>query len=695
MGAEPDFGGYATKAGLKCADGLTIMPDAFKHMDGQTVPLVWQHTHNDPENVLGHALLEARPDGLYAYGFFNDTAKGQATKQLVMHKDIDSMSIFANRLVQKSKQVFHGFVREVSLVISGANPGAKIDFLRVQHGEGDFAEITELDDEAFITTGETGLDLEFSHSATSTSGDGEEEQKDLEHADNGGETLQDVYNTLDEKQRALVEYMLSVAKESGAQESQQAKHSDTEADEVSDDTSTTTTDSVEKTDGNDEEGDLTHQEGTTVSRNVFEKQAGGQGEDKTVLSHEDVKGIFSDAMKLGSLREAVDGYMLKHGITNIDELFPDAKLVTNEPELDKRRTEWVSTVLGGVRRSPFSRVKTIWADLTQDEARAKGYIKGHFKKEEWFGLTKRTTTPTTVYKKQKLDRDDILDITDFDMVNWLKAEIRLMLEEEIGRAILIGDGRDIADEDKIKDPAGASSGDGIRSILNDHEAYVTTVNVNLDDSNSNYEEVVDAVIDGMEFYKGTGTPTLFTTIKNLNMFFKAKDTTGRRYYANRAEVAQALGVDKIVTVDVMNEATDVVGIIVNLNDYNIGADKGGEVTLFDDFDLNYNQYLYLMETRISGGLVKLKSAIVIKKTAASNVLVAPTDPTFVPATGVVTIPTKTGVVYKNGDTDATLTAGAQSALAPGATLNVIAVPASGYYFETNAEDQWSFKRPSA
>jgi hypothetical protein len=335
------------------------------------------------------------------------------------------------------------------------------------------------------------------------------------------------------------------------------------------------------------------------------------------------------------------------------------------------------------------------ADITQAEARAKGYIKGEFKKEEWIGVTKRTTSPTTIYKKQRLDRDDILDITDFDVVMWLKAEIRLMLEEEAARAILIGDGRSVDDEDKIKDPVGANDGVGIRSVLNDHELYVTTLFANIDDASSSYEEVVDVVMDGFEFYKGTGMPTFYTTIKHLNGFKKAKDLNGQRYYKTNDEVAQALGVGNIVTVEPMNEETDLIGIIVNLSDYNLGTDKGGEVTLFDDFDINYNQYLYLMETRFSGALTKIKSALVIKKTTSTNVLVAPTTPGFVKSTGVVTIPTKTGVTYKNGDTNATLSAGAQTALAPGATLNVLAVPASGYYFADNASDQWSFTRDSA
>jgi hypothetical protein len=435
-----------------------------------------------------------------------------------------------------------------------------------------------------------------------------------------------------------------------------------------------------------------------MSRNVFDQTDANKGgaTKKHELSHEDVKGIVADAMKGGSLKEAVEAYALAHGITSIDVLFPDAKTLQNTPEFNKRRTEWVPGVLNAVRRSPFSRVKTLMADITMDEARAKGYIKGNFKKEEWFGVTKRTTTPTTVYKKQQLDRDDIVDITDFDVVAWIRGEMRMMLEEELARAILIGDGRDVGSADKIRDPAGASDGTGIRSIINEHEVYATTVNVNVGAANDKWLGVVEDILRARRFYKGTGQPSFYTTNQTVVEMLLTKDAQGRRYWNSKQELAAALMVSDIVEVEVMEEVTDLVGIMVNLADYNVGADKGGEVNLFDDFDIDYNQYKYLIETRISGALVKLKSALVIKKTAAANVLVNPiTEPTFVSGTGVVTIPTQTGVVYKNADTDATLTAGAQSALAAGATLKVKAVAAAGYYFKNNAEDEWTFKRPSA
>ena len=669
---EADFGGWATKAGLKCSDGRTILPTAFEHMDEKQVPLVWQHEHNSVDNVLGHAILEAREDGVYAHGFFNDTPQGKNAKALVEHKDIQSLSIYANNLVEKGKNVIHGVIREVSLVIGGANPGAKIEFVNVTHGDGSY---DILEDEAVI---HTGLDIERGteeNDSSATEGDDDDVVSHVDDDNDEDVTVQDVYDSMTEKQKDVVHYMIGVAIEDAEKSAMKksAEHSD---------------DSDENT--------LIHKEGAVVTRNVFDQTNNGKDDNKPAISHEDVKGIFADAVKVGSLREAAKNFVaLQHGITDIDTLFPDAKMATGTIELEKRRTEWVSTVLNGTRHTPFARIKTFSADLTQDEARAKGYIKGAYKLEEWFGVTKRTTGPTTIYKKQKLDRDDMLDITDFDIVAFLKAEMRLMTEEEIARAILIGDGRSVSDEDKVKDPLGTADGYGIRSILNDHELFVTTINVNVDDASSSYDEVVDAVMDGMEFYKGTGTPTFFTTIPHLNKFLKARDGMQRRLYANKQEVADALGVKQIVTVEPMKEVSDLIGIIVNLDDYNVGTDRGGELTMFDDFDIDYNQQKYLLETRMSGALIKPKSALVIKKTAAANVLATPVEPAFVKTTGVVTIPTVTGVVYKGNDGTTTLTAGAQTALAPGASTTVYAVPASGYYFANNAEDAWEFKRNPA
>lgn len=670
---EPDFSGYATKAGLKCADGRTITAEAFKHMDGLQVPLVWQHDHQSPSNVLGHAVLEARPDGMYAHGFFNDTPAGQTAKALVMHKDVNKMSIWANQLVEKAKTVLHGMIREVSLVLSGANPGALIDYVRISHGDGEFEDLT---DEAVIYTG-----LELVHGdvkvpvqktaeteETDETVETDETAETVEHA-----TVREVYDSLSEEQKNVVHFMIGAALEAAGDNA--AEHSDSQSG------------------GN---GDLNTKEGTQeMTRNVFEGNAKPAGAEH-VLSHSDVKEIVASAVKGGSLKEAVQEYALKHGIENIDVLFPDAKAIASAPEFDKRRTEWVAGVLNGARKTPFARIKSLTADLTFDEARAKGYIKGEFKKEEFFAVSKRVTTPTTIYKKQKLDRDDIIDITDFDVVAWLKGEMRLMLDEELARAALIGDGRAVDDEDKIKDPVGASEGAGIRSIVNDHELYVTTVNVNLEDATSSYNEMVEAILRARRFYKGTGSPTLYTTEAVLVEMLLAKDTTGRRLYQNKSELVGALMVNDIVAVEVMENQGTLLGVLVNMADYTFGADRGGDVAMFDDFDIDYNQYKYLLETRVSGGLTKIKSAVVLRSTTSTNVLATPTEPAFVASTGVVTIPTVTGVVYKDTTAGgATLSAGAQAALDAGESWHIVAVPASGYYFFSNAEDEWDFTRDEA
>jgi len=659
-----DFSGYATKAGLKCSDGRTITAQAFQHMNGLKVPLVWQHGHGDPENVLGHAILECRHDGVYAHGFFNGSQKAQHVKMLVHNGDVNKMSIYANQLKEHAKQVLHGMIREVSLVIAGANPGAFIDQVRVSHSD-DPNDFTELEDEAII---HMGLQLEFVHADADDEDD--EEGDTVEHA---GKTVQQIYDSMTPEQQEVCNFMVATALDMPGDA---AEHSDT----------------------NNEGDNLEHQEGNAdmgTTRNVFD-QSGGQTDDKHTLSHDAVKGIFADALRMGSMKDAVEAYALKHNIDNIDLLFPDAKMIGDRPDFVKRRTEWVTKVLNATSKSPFSRIKTMTADLTFDEARAKGYVKGNMKKEEFFAVSKRTTSPTTIYKKQKLDRDDILDITSFDVVAWLKFEMRFMLEEEAARAILIGDGRDVGDEDKIKDPTG-QDGIGIRSIYNDDEFYVTTVNVNILDANSDYNEIVEAVLLARRFYKGTGTPDFYSTEEMITRMLLSKDGMQRRRWNSVAELATAMRVNEVIAVEPMEEIEGLIGIVVNLTDYNVGTDKGGEINFFDDFDIDYNQYKYLMETRFSGALIKHKSALKIMSQASGAALVDPiTAPTFVEATGVVTIPTQTGVTYKNSDTNATLSAGAQAALAPGATLNVLAVPASAsYYFETDAEDEWSFTRPAA
>jgi hypothetical protein len=670
---EPDFGGYVTRAGLKCTDGRTITAEAFKHMNGVTVPLVWSHTHNSPEHVLGHVQLEARDDGVYGHGFFNETKAGLSAKVLVQHKDIKSLSIWANQLVEKTKSVLHGMIREVSLVLAGANPGAFIDFIAIEHGDGEFVTSTE---EAIIHTG-LEIDLVKMDAIVPTTEvepkEGETLEQMLAHA---GLTIQDVYNTMSDKQKNVLHYMVGVALE-GAPKSTGAEHSDTKT-----------------------EGDLEHKEGTEgdMTHNVFDQtsKTQGGGELKHKLTPEAVQEIVGFAKKSGSLKHGVEEYALKHGIENIEILFPDAKSVDATPQFDKRRTEWVEGVLGGIKHPPFARIKSRSADLTLEAARAKGYVKGAFKKEEFFAVTQRTTSATTVYKKQKLDRDDIIDITEFDVVIWLKAEMRLMLREELARAVLIGDGRAVDDEDKIKDPIGAQDGVGIRSIANDHELYAATVNLNLGDANSSINEFIDEVIRTRRFYKGAGSPTLYTTDAYLSQMILVKELdSGRRMYNSQADLEAALRVSSIVTVEPLEDDPTLIGILVNLVDYSMGTDQGGEVNLFDDFDIDYNQFKYLIETRCSGALTTLRSAIIYRTTTSTNVLVVPNPPTFVEATGVVTIVATTGVVYKNADTNATLTTGAQTALAAGATLNVRATPAAGYYLANNVEDEFHFTRPAA
>lgn len=685
----PDFGGWATKANLKCSDGRTITPEAFKHMDKQQVPLVWMHGHSNPENVLGHAVLEHRDEGVYCKAYFNETPAGKNAKLQVAHGDIKYLSIYANQLVEKAinggKNVIHGMIREVSLVLAGANPGAVIDFVRVAHSD-DPDDFTQLTDEAVIKTGEA---IELKHAV-----DGVDDAKpDAKTPDDEGPTLQQAYDNLDDDTKGLVTALVEAALEAGA------AHSDDNSDDQNDDKKDDATDDGEESDDQTDEGDLGHKEGTgAMTRNVFDQSATGTIPDgKKALTHAEFREIAKKAVKHGSLKEALDEAALQHGVENIEVLFPDAKAISATPEWNKRRTEWVASVLNGVDRRPFSRIKTLVADITQDEARAKGYITGSYKKQEWFAVTSRKTGPTTIYKKQQLDRDDIIDVTDFDIVAWLWGEIRLMIEEEIARAILFGDGRDVSDPDHIADPMASASGDGIRSITNEHELYMTTVWVNLDDASSSYHELIETVLRARRFYKGTGRPTLFTTEQHLTEMLLLKDeaNSNRRLYASEADLAAALRVSSIVAVEAMEGETDVVGILVNLSDYTVGTDRGGELTRFDDFDIDYNQYKYLMETRLSGALTKIKSAQVIRKTAAADVLVSPDKPTFVAATGVVTIPSKTGVIYQDASDGSVLTAGAQPALAEGESMTVVAVPAAGYYFATNADSTWTFKRPAA
>jgi HK97 family phage prohead protease len=562
---EPDFSGYATKAGLQCSDGRTIMPGAFKHQDKMRVPLVWQHGHSDPENVLGHAILENRDDGVYAYGYFNKSSKASHTKDLLDHGDITMLSIWANELVERAGKVLHGAIREVSLVLSGANPGALIENVTIRHSDG---EDTMLEDEVIIYTG-----LELEHVTSE-----EKEEEVIEHATGDGEeTIQDVYDSMTDKQKEVLHFMLGQALESNAGDLQQDNLEDSTKDD---------------------------QEGNKMTRNVFEK-GDDKGKGAPVLSHADIQGIVADATKTGSLKASVENYALAHGINQIDTLFPEAQALTSAPEFWTRRTEWVNSVLNGARKSPFSRVKTHWADLTYDDARAKGYITGDVKTEEYYGTARRETSPQTIYKKQKLDRDDILDITDFDVVAWMKGEMRLMLDEEIARAILLGDGRTAGDPDKILE-------DRIRPIAKDDPMFTITVLCDL--AAGTISDFVDAIIQYRPLYRGSGLPTLYTSEHLIAKTMLLKDTLGRRIYTSLDQLAAEIRVSAIIPVDIFDPAAgNPQAVIVNMNDYVIGADKGGEVSMFDDFDIDYNQLKYLIETRISGALVKLKSAIIVKQ----------------------------------------------------------------------------------
>ena len=575
-----DFSGWCTRTNLKCSDGRTILKDAFKGNDGQTVPLVWNHQHNDPFNVLGHALLKNCEDGVYSYCKFNDTESGQAAKQLVEHGDVTALSIYANQLKQQGGNVLHGAIREVSLVLAGANPGAYIDSI-ISHGE-------ESDEEAIIYTGE---DITLSHAENENSEEGES----LKHADeNKGETnnmeeetkkpqnqedeetVEDVWNTLSEKQKTVVYAIIGQALE-----------------------------------GDDGEDENNQQGEDQMKQNVFDKD-----DQNNSLSHDAMDTIIGDAKRYGSMKESFLAHAEEYGIENIDYLFPEAKAESPVPGFIKRDTGWVSKVMAGVTHSPFSRIKSLFADITEDDARAKGYIKGNLKKEEVFSLLKRSTTPTTIYKKQKMDRDDVVDITDFDVVAFLKSEMRLMLDEEIARAILVGDGRLSSSDDKINEQ-------NIRPIWKDDDLYTIKQTVNVANGATDSDkakEFIKSVIKSRKNYKGSGEPTLYTTEDVLTDCLLLEDTTGRVIYDSVEKLRNTLRVKEIVTVPVMeglsrmsgSDNLDLMGIIVNLKDYKVGADKGGAINMFDDFDIDYNQQKYLIETRCSGALIKPYSAIALE-----------------------------------------------------------------------------------
>lgn len=580
-----DFSGYATRNDIKCMDGRTIRKDAFRECNGTRVPLVWQHQHNESSNVLGHAILENRDDGVYAYGYFNDTPSGKNARELVEHGDVRALSIYANSLKQKGGDVLHGVIREVSLVLAGANPGAFIDYLNLEHGDNDDFE----DGEAIIYG---GSEVELSHEAEASADDATEET--ISHADDNKEetnmadrTVQEVFDGMTEEEKNVVYFMIGQALEQGA-----AEH------------------------------DAFYEEdGDYMKHNAFENDA-----PTNYLSHADQELIFEDAKRLGSLKAAVqqhmesgvlshavyddDGNVVDYGIANIDYLFPEAHELNDSPDFIERDKDWVGVVMNGVHHTPFSRVKTTHANITMDEARAKGYMKGQRKEEEVFSLLRRSVDPQTVYKKQKLDRDDILDITDLNVVAYIKSEMRKQLDEECARAMLIGDGRLGSDPDKI-------FAQHVRPILGDDELYSIPVHVTAGvDTVATTKNMIRAFIKARKNYKGSGNLTFFTTEDWLSEALLLEDGFGKSLYEDSAALAKKLRVSRIVTVPVMEGITDedgneVAAIAVDLRDYNVGADKGGAVNMFDDFDIDYNQYKYLIETRFSGMLIKPFSAMVV------------------------------------------------------------------------------------
>lgn len=561
MAEKYDFAGWATRNDIRCADGRTIRKDAFADCDHTIVPLVYQHDHNSPNNILGHALLENREEGVYMYGSFNNSAAGQDAKAAVEHGDITQMSIYANKLKQVGGNVMHGIIREVSLVLAGANPGAVIEFPVLSHSDDD-------DDicECIIKTGENIL----IHSNN-------EEETNVDE-----KTIEDILNTMNDEQREVVDYLVGAAA--------------ILADEDDEDY---------------EEGD----ENKDMKHNAFDMT---MDDSNDALMHDALDTILSDGKRFGSLRESFLAHAEDYGIDSIDYLFPDAQNVTDTPQFIKRETEWVADFMNRTHHTPFSRIKSLFANITEDEARAKGYIKGKYKKEEVFSLLKRTTTPTTIYKKQKLDKDDVNDITDFDVVTWIKAEMRLMLDEEIARACLVGDGRLASSDDKINET-------NIRPIWTDEDLFTIKALVSVkstDTDDVKAKNFIKTAIKARKNYKGSGTPTLYTTADVITDCLLIEDGVGRRIYNTINDLATALRVSKIVECEVMEGLSrndsgttkNLMGIIVNPTDYNIGADKGGSVNMFDDFDIDYNQMKYLLETRCSGALVKPYSAIAIEST---------------------------------------------------------------------------------
>ena len=581
-----DFSGWATRNNIKCSDGRIIMKDAFKDNDGQKVPLVWNHQHNDPDNVLGHALLQNRDEGVYAYCKFNDTESGQTAKSLVMNGDVSMLSIYANKLKSKMNNVVHGCIREVSLVLAGANPGAYIDSVIV-HSEGseDEEEGIIYTDETITVTNEEGgentVNEDIKHSETNTQKE-ETKTKETKETKETEKTVQEVFDSLTDEQKDVVYAIIGQAVEDATND---------EADDNND----------------EEEGE------DNMKHNVFENDK----EQDTLMHSEILAQAIADAKRYGSIKESVIEHAAQNNIENIDILFPDARELNDEPKVIEKDNSWVAKVMGKVKHTPFSRVKTTFGRMSETEARAKGYIKGNIKTNIAMSFLNRVTTPTTVYIKNDIDRDDVVDITDFDIVAWQKREMRKQLDKELCLAMILGDGRDVSDANKINEQ-------NIRPIITDNELYTIQYTItdgvdynNTSNSNSENDSVTKGVIRGAikarKDYKGSGKPTFYTTEDLLTDMLLIEDQNGRLIYDSVDKLATALRVDEIVTIPEMESYTDIYGVIVNMNDYTAGADKGGSVNMFDDFDIDYNQMKYLMETRMSGALTVPYSAIVLNK----------------------------------------------------------------------------------
>ena len=598
-----DFSGWATKSNIKCSDGRTIMNNAFKDNDGQKVPLVWNHQHDDPNEVLGHALLENRADGVYAYCKFNDTESGRTAKELVRNGDVDKLSIFANKLKTVANNVIHGCIREVSLVLAGANPGAYIDSV-IMHGEG-----SEMEEEGVIYTNEKidilqHSDEESDSSKKEDSKEMEEEKKEQEEKDNkekkDEKTVKEVFDTLNEEQKEAVYAIVGQAIEDSKKANDDNKDND-KNDNSSD----------------DEENNKDKGDSEVMKHNVFDKD-----DNQEVLMHSEIiNDAVREAKKYGSMKESFIAHAAENNMENYEILFPDATELYKEPRVIEEDRSWVAKVMNAVKHTPFSRVKTTFGRMSETEARAKGYIKGTLKTDIKMSFLNRVTTPTTVYIKNDIDRDDVIDITDFDIVAWQKREMRKNLDKELALAMLLGDGRNVSDPNKINEQ-------NIRPVIKDNEMYTiqytVTDGVDYNNAKNSHSEndsvtkgVVRAAIKSRKEYKGSGNPTFYTTEDLLTELLLIEDQNGRLIYDSIQKLCTALRVKEIVTIPEMEADAykDIYGIIVNMNDYTAGADKGGSVSMFDDFDIDFNQMKYLMETRMSGALTVPYSAIVLNKEA--------------------------------------------------------------------------------